>query len=51
MCGYRWRAFFCEVYVEQVEHVSPGMPVARLEVPDLHSRLAQKQVEARVAEN
>jgi multidrug resistance efflux pump len=37
--------FVREVYFEEGDRVSPGAPVARLEVPDLHSRLAQKRAE------
>src|SRR5262249_44251943 len=39
-----------EVHAEEGERLSAGTPVARLEVPDLASRLAQKQAELREAE-
>ena len=42
--------FLCEVYCEEGDQVSPGAPVARLEVSDLASRLAQKQAEVREAQ-
>src|SRR5262249_43035142 len=41
--------FLREVYCEEGDRVSPGAPVARLEVPDLASRLAQKRAEVREA--
>jgi putative peptide zinc metalloprotease protein len=37
------------VYCDEGDRVSPGAVVARLEVPDLPSRLAQKQAEVREA--
>jgi multidrug efflux pump subunit AcrA (membrane-fusion protein) len=37
--------FLKEVYCDVGVRVSPGAPVARLEVPDLDSRLAQKRAE------
>jgi multidrug efflux pump subunit AcrA (membrane-fusion protein) len=37
--------FLCAVYCEEGDPVSPGAPVARLEVSDLASRLAQKRAE------
>jgi multidrug resistance efflux pump len=37
--------FLREIYCDEGERVSPGAAVARLEVPDLASRLAQKQAE------
>ena len=37
--------FLREVYFDEGDRVSPGAPVARLEVPGLESRLAQKQAE------
>ena len=37
--------FVQEVHVDEGDRVSPGALVARLEVPDLDSRLAQKQAE------
>src|SRR5262249_50159276 len=37
--------FLREVYCDEGDRVSPGVPVARLEVPDLASRLAQKRAE------
>ncbi|MCI0458094.1 MAG: HlyD family efflux transporter periplasmic adaptor subunit [Gemmataceae bacterium] len=39
--------FVKEVYADEGDRVSPGALVARLEVPDLTSRLAQKQAEVR----
>jgi multidrug resistance efflux pump len=42
--------FLREVYCDEGDRVSPGAPVARLEVPDLSSRLAQKRAEAREAQ-
>jgi multidrug efflux pump subunit AcrA (membrane-fusion protein) len=39
--------FLREVYCDEGDRVSPGALVARLEVPDLASRLAQKQAEVR----
>jgi multidrug resistance efflux pump len=39
--------FVKEVHVDEGVRVSPGALVARLEVPDLDSRLAQKQAEIR----
>jgi multidrug efflux pump subunit AcrA (membrane-fusion protein) len=41
--------FLREVYCDEGDHVYPGSPVARLEVPDLASRLAQKRAEVREA--
>jgi multidrug efflux pump subunit AcrA (membrane-fusion protein) len=38
--------FLKAVYCDEGERVSPGVLVARLEVPDLASRLAQKQAES-----
>src|SRR5262249_58950280 len=37
--------FVKEVHVDEGVRVSPGAPVARLEGPDLDSRLAQKRAE------
>jgi multidrug resistance efflux pump len=42
--------FLKEVRVDEGERVSPGAWVARLEVPDLDSRLARKQAEVREAQ-
>jgi multidrug efflux pump subunit AcrA (membrane-fusion protein) len=42
--------FVKEVYFDEGDRVSPGTPVATLEVPDLVSRLAQKRAEAREAQ-
>src|SRR5262249_28408511 len=42
--------FLREVCCDEGDRVSPGSPVARLEVPDLASRLAQKQAEVREAQ-
>jgi multidrug resistance efflux pump len=42
--------FLREVYCDEGDRVSPGAPVARLEVTDLTSRLAQKRAEVREAE-
>jgi multidrug efflux pump subunit AcrA (membrane-fusion protein) len=42
--------FIQRVWVEEGERVSPGAEVVRLEVPDLGSRLAQKQAEVREAQ-
>ena len=42
--------FLREVYCDEGDRVSPGAPVARLEVPDLASRLAQKRAEVREAQ-
>jgi multidrug resistance efflux pump len=42
--------FLRSVYCDEGDRASPGAPVARLEVPDLASRLAQKQAEAREAQ-
>jgi multidrug resistance efflux pump len=42
--------FLREVYCDEGDRVSPGAPVARLEVPDLASRLGQKQAEVREAQ-
>jgi multidrug resistance efflux pump len=39
--------FLREVYCDEGDRVSPGAPVARLEVPDLASRRAQKHAEVR----
>jgi putative peptide zinc metalloprotease protein len=41
--------FLEEVYCNEGDRVSPGAAVARLEIPDLASRLAQKQAEMREA--
>jgi multidrug efflux pump subunit AcrA (membrane-fusion protein) len=41
--------FLKEVFGDEGDRVSPGAPVARIEVPDLDSRLAQKQAEVREA--
>ncbi len=41
--------FLREVHCEEGDRVSPGAPVARLEVHDLSSRLAQKRAEVREA--
>ena len=41
--------FLREVSCDEGDHVSPGAAVARLEVPDLTSRLDQKQAEVREA--
>jgi multidrug efflux pump subunit AcrA (membrane-fusion protein) len=41
--------FIGAVYCDEGDRVSPGAVVARLEVPDLASRLAQKQAEVREA--
>jgi multidrug resistance efflux pump len=43
----RVAGFVKEVHVDEGVRVSPGALVARLEVPDLDSRLAQKQAEIR----
>jgi multidrug efflux pump subunit AcrA (membrane-fusion protein) len=37
--------FLREVHADEGDRVSPGHPVARLEVPDLESRIARKQAE------
>jgi multidrug efflux pump subunit AcrA (membrane-fusion protein) len=42
--------FLREVSFDEGDRVSPGAVVARLEVPDLESRLVQKQAEVREAE-
>src|SRR5262249_26861748 len=42
--------FLKEVHFDEGDRVSPGVLVARLEVPDLSSRIAQKQAEMREAE-
>jgi multidrug resistance efflux pump len=42
--------FLREVYGDEGDRISPGAPVARLEVSDLVSRLAQKQAELREAQ-
>src|SRR5262249_28846691 len=42
--------FLKEIYYEESDRVSPGYPVARLEVPDLDSRLSQKRAEMREAQ-
>ncbi|HEY1378793.1 MAG TPA: efflux RND transporter periplasmic adaptor subunit, partial [Gemmataceae bacterium] len=42
--------FLREVYCDEGDRVSPGAPVARLEVPDLASRLTQKRAEVREAQ-
>jgi len=42
--------FLKVVYFDEGDRVSPGTPVARLEVPDLTSRVAQKQAEVREAQ-
>jgi putative peptide zinc metalloprotease protein len=42
--------FLKEIYFEEGDRVSPGAAVARLEIPDLASRLAQKQAELREAQ-
>src|SRR5262249_42402213 len=42
--------FLREVYCDEGDRVSPGAAVARLEVPDLASRLAQKKAEVREGE-
>ncbi|HZN37052.1 MAG TPA: HlyD family efflux transporter periplasmic adaptor subunit [Pirellulaceae bacterium] len=42
--------FLREVHFTEGDRVSPGAIVARLEVPDLASRIAQKQAEIREAE-
>jgi multidrug efflux pump subunit AcrA (membrane-fusion protein) len=39
--------FLREVYFDEGDRVSPGAVVARLEIPDLESRLAGKQAEVR----
>jgi multidrug efflux pump subunit AcrA (membrane-fusion protein) len=39
--------FLREVYFDEGDRVSPGAVLARLEVPDLESRLTQKQAEVR----
>jgi putative peptide zinc metalloprotease protein len=39
--------FLREISCDEGDRVAPGAPVARLEVPDLTSRLAQKQAEVR----
>jgi len=41
--------FLREVYGNEGDRVSPGAPVARIEVPDLESRLVEKQAEVREA--
>src|SRR5262245_2903392 len=41
--------FLREVYCAEGDRLSPGAPVARLEVPDLASRLARTQAEVREA--
>jgi putative peptide zinc metalloprotease protein len=41
--------FLRGLYVNEGDHVSSGAVVARLEIPDLASRLAQKRAEAREA--
>jgi HlyD family secretion protein len=43
-------AFLKEIYVEEGDRVSPGAPVALLEIPDLASRMAQKDAEVREAQ-
>jgi multidrug efflux pump subunit AcrA (membrane-fusion protein) len=43
-------AFLKEVYFDEGGRVSPGAPVARLEIPDLDSRKAQKDAEVREAQ-
>lgn len=42
--------FIREICVEQGDRVSPGTSLARLEIPDLESRLAQKRAQVREAE-
>jgi multidrug efflux pump subunit AcrA (membrane-fusion protein) len=42
--------FLVEVYCDEGDRVSAGSPVARLEVPDLTSRLVQKRSELREAQ-
>jgi putative peptide zinc metalloprotease protein len=42
--------FLSEVWFDEGDRVSPDAPVARLEIPDLESRIAQKRAEAREAE-
>jgi putative peptide zinc metalloprotease protein len=42
--------FLREVYGDEGDRVSPGTVVARLEVPDLESRLARKQAERKEVE-
>jgi multidrug efflux pump subunit AcrA (membrane-fusion protein) len=42
--------FLREVYRDEGDRVLPGEPVARLEVPDLPGRLAQKKAEVREGE-
>jgi multidrug resistance efflux pump len=42
--------FLRGVYFDEGDRVSPGEPLARLEVPDLVSRLCQKQAEVREVE-
>jgi multidrug resistance efflux pump len=41
--------FLQAVYLDQGDRVSPGVVIARLEVPDLDSRVAQKDAEVREA--
>jgi multidrug efflux pump subunit AcrA (membrane-fusion protein) len=43
-------AFVKEIYFDEGDRVSPGAPVALLEIPDLSSRMAQKDAEAREAQ-
>jgi HlyD family secretion protein len=41
--------FLQEVYYAEGDHVSPGQTIARLQIPDLTSRIAQKEAEMREA--
>jgi putative peptide zinc metalloprotease protein len=41
--------FLKQVYVDEGDRVSPGDVIARLEIPDLDSRIAQKQAELKEA--
>ncbi len=43
-------AFVKEIYFDEGDRVSPGAPVALLEIPDLSSRMAQKDAESREAQ-
>ena len=43
--------FLQEIHYDQGDHVSPGTPVVRLNIPDLASRLAQKQAEISEAQS
>jgi multidrug efflux pump subunit AcrA (membrane-fusion protein) len=43
-------AFLKEIYIDEGDRVSPGAPIATLEIPDLGSRIAQKHAESREAQ-